>query len=187
MFKRLKILFGRKGSEKAYRLLEFPFNFYALLLSKYGEVRYLHYGFWDSDSDISILTAQERLAERLYGLIPQGVHSILDVGCGLGTSVCELLHRGYNPEGISPDEGLVNYAKATHKKCADRFYITTFEEYKREKQYDLLLFCESAQYIKDKQVLFSRAKNLLRLGGYTLLCDEFLKRFDERANFHIVS
>lgn len=184
MFRKVKTPNFRKD---IYKNLEFPFNLYALLLNQYGEVRYMHYGYWEDSSELSINEAQERLAEMLYEKIPIGVSRVLDVGCGLGTTVYELLKRGYDAIGISPDAGLINYAKEKYPELIDRLHIVKFEDYDASERFDLLFFCESAQYIKDKEKLFRRVNTLLKPGGYVLICDEFLRKPSNKASFHAIS
>ena len=48
---------------------------------------YLHFGMWEPGDPLELeylQAAQERYAEHLLSLIPKGVRSILDVGCGVG-------------------------------------------------------------------------------------------------------
>src|SRR5690606_11221288 len=59
---------------------------------------YLHFGMWEPGDPLELeylQAAQERYAEHLLSLIPKGVRSILDVGCGVGGNARKMAERGY--------------------------------------------------------------------------------------------
>ena len=81
------------------------------LYSETIQSSYLHYGFWDEPNSIDldsvtlpeIKKAQERYIDHLASLIPEGVNSILDVGCGIGGNAAYLMDKGFQVETLSPD------------------------------------------------------------------------------------
>ena len=136
----------------------------------------LHYGFWDDDLEVTVQNlpeAQRRYSEYLISHIPADVKDILDVGCGAGGLASELLSRGYLVEGVSPSPLL---SEAAHKQAGPDFLIHhgRFEdvEFAPDRQFDLVMFSESFQYITLDMVL-EKAQSLLRPGGYILICDFF--------------
>jgi SAM-dependent methyltransferase len=138
--------------------------------------RDLHYGLWGEDLEVCIQNlpqAQQAYSDYLIGHIPQGVSSILDVGCGAGGLASELIARGYQVQGVSPSPLL---SEAAQKQAGADFVIHhgRFEdvEIPVSEKFDLVMFSESFQYIDLDEVL-ERAQSLLRPGGYILICDFF--------------
>jgi SAM-dependent methyltransferase len=135
---------------------------------------YLHYGFFSNGlaTDISNLAkAQSNYADLLMSNIPTDVKKILDVGCGSGKFAQQLLDKGYEVDCVSPGKLLTNYVK---KLICDRgkLYNSKFENFKPEKQYDMVLFSESFQYIPIERSLGDSIK-YLRPNGYIMICDFF--------------
>jgi 2-polyprenyl-3-methyl-5-hydroxy-6-metoxy-1,4-benzoquinol methylase len=135
---------------------------------------YLHYGYFSGGlaTDVSNLRqAQENYAELIFSNIPQGVNTILDVGCGSGETAEQLLARGYAVDCVSPGQILTEYAK---NKLGDKvdFYPCKFEDVKTDKKYDLVLFSESFQYIPMEKSI-PGALEMLNPGGYIIVSDFF--------------
>ncbi len=161
--------------------LEFPYCYYAYVVDPQGDVDYLHYGLWEEGTD-SAKEAQENLARLMQALIPEGVERILDVGCGLGRTTYDLTRAGYDAVGISPDKKNMEMARA--KYGSDLHLVTTrFEAYRSPVPFDLVLFQESSNTIS-LRALLSHSKNLLRPGGFLLLCDEVRYRHGRAFSFH---
>lgn len=138
--------------------------------------RDLHYGLWGDDLEVTIQNlpeAQKRYSDFLISHIPEDVKTILDVGCGAGGLASELIHRGYQVEGVSPSPLL---SEAAQRQAGEDFHIHhgRFEdvEFSLDQQYDMVMFSESFQYITLNTV-FEKAQSLLRPGGYILICDFF--------------
>lgn len=134
----------------------------------------LHYGYWPDGLEVTManmVTAQNNYSEYLAGHIPAGVKTILDVGVGTGNFTQQLTRRGYQVEGISPSPVLTELAL---KRLGEDFPIhqTTFQAFKAERKYDLVLFSESFQYIPFRDSL-PGALSLLEPGGYVLIADFF--------------
>ena len=78
----------------------------------------LHYGLWDDDLPLTIgnaRIAQQRYTDKLLAALPvikddaTPVH-ILDVGCGAGHMMTQMLEKGYYADGVSPADGLTHNA-----------------------------------------------------------------------------
>ena len=132
---------------------------------------HLQYGLWNGEplNLDGLRIAQERYARTLHGWIPEGVETILDVGCGTGTSAAALIEAGYRVEGLSPDP----YQQQVVERRTDMpFHLARLQEFTPETTYDLALMSESAQYIW-LDVFFA---NVLKVaaGGHLLVADYFV-------------
>jgi MPBQ/MSBQ methyltransferase len=163
------------------------------LYSETIQSSYLHYGFWDDPSVMQlesmtlqdIKNAQNRYIEHLASFIPDDVKSILDVGCGIGGNTQFLLNNGYEMEALSPDDF---QKKIIREKFSDKvhFHHCKFEEFDVERKFDLILESESACYIKIDEG-FSKARDVLKDGGYLLASDYFVHFRDSSKNAHLRS
>lgn len=109
-------------------------------------LEHLHYGLWDGEPlDLEGLQkAQRRYTETLLEWIPDGVESVLDVGCGSGATSRELRDRGFDVEGLSPDP----YQQDLYARRIGRpFHLGRFQEFEPDRAYDLVLMSESSQYV----------------------------------------
>lgn len=146
-----------------------------LVVGRYAfKMQDLHYGYWTDDLPVeiqNIAAAQARYTEFLMDRIPQGVRTILDVGCGAGNTARKLLDRGYRVDCVSPNGPLTAAARAL---LGDRvaFFECRFEDLETDRRYDLILFSESLLFMKLDQAL-AKALELLSPGGYLLITDIF--------------
>jgi len=163
------------------------------LYSETIQSSYLHYGFWDEPNSVKLDTitlpdikqAQERYIDHLASFIPEGVSSILDVGCGIGGNASYLLDKGFLVETLSPD----SYQQSVIGEIFNgemKFHHCKFESFEPEKTYDLILESESACYIKIDPG-FQKARETLRDGGYLLASDYFVHFRDGTKNPHLKS
>jgi len=150
------------------------------------DVEDLHYGLWDPDLALSLANiplAQQRYTRHLLDLLEQLLAAlprprILDVGCGTGHMLEQMLERGYEVDAVNPSAHLneqVRKRLARIHATAPRLFETSFEslpvdEYRH--QYDLLLFSESFQYIQLPE-FFANSSRLLKTGGRVVICDFF--------------
>ncbi len=115
----------------------------------------LHYGYWQQGVPLDLAhlgEAQENFTEFLISQIPAGATSILDVGCGTGTVAESLIGLGHRVDCVSPSVYLTPVAR---KRLGDKanFYECRFEEVDTETRYDVVLFCESFQYVEMGEAL----------------------------------
>lgn len=110
--------------------------------------KHLHYGYWEEGEELTMKNlrlAQERYSDRLISFIPPGATKILDVGCGVGGNSLKLLEKRYQVAALSPD----SYQRKVFEKNTQGkipFFLTTFEEFKSQEKFDLVLISESCQY-----------------------------------------
>lgn len=157
---------------------------------------YLHYGYWEplpTNGEELTLTrlraAQEAYADKLFSFIPEGVKTVLDVGCGIGGNAVYLRDRGFIVEGLAPDAlQKEKFIKNTDNQVP--FYLTRFEDFHTSNSYDLILFSESSQYIAIND-LAEGAARLLNKNGYLLLADMMRSHTEYQkgifSNCHVAS
>lgn len=154
-----------------------------VLAQQLGNVEDLHYGLWDPDLPLAFANlreAQQRYSNMLLSLLPvpaRGV-KVLDVGCGTGHLIRQMLDRGYHADGVipAPDLGaLVRRRIGEVTGYRPRIFECRFEDFPVDEAraaYDVVLFSESFQYIRPQDSL-PRVQALLKPGGLLIICDFF--------------
>ncbi len=147
------------------------------ICSKYFfKSQHLHYGYWTSDLEVDVANvraAQDNYAKFLISHIPDGVKSILDVGCGSGRMAQMLAELGYRVDCVSPSPYLGEQARGL-LGAKSIIFQCFYEELETPNCYDLVLFSESFQYINPEDAI-NKTLGLLNEGGYVLICDIFKK------------
>jgi SAM-dependent methyltransferase len=138
------------------------------------KIKHLHYGYWPGDLEVDITNlhiAQDRYIEFLISNIPQNVKNILDVGCGSGQNAKKLIEAGYNVDCVSPSPVLAEYTQDAIGS-EHTVYVSYYEELMADKQYDMIMFSESFQYMDMEQAI-EKTRQLLNKDGCLLICDIF--------------
>lgn len=154
-----------------------------VLAQQLGDVDDLHYGLWDPDLELrfsNLRVAQQRYSDMMLSQLPAatGAVRVLDVGCGTGHLIRQMLDRGYLADGVipAPDLGaLVRRRIGEISGYRPRIYECKFEDFpvaEARGLYDVVLFSESFQYIKPSDSL-PLVQQLLKPGGMLLICDFF--------------
>jgi len=149
------------------------------------DVEDLHYGLWDDDLELTLgnlAIAQQRYNDMLIAQLPKpqdGVR-VLDVGCGTGQLLRQMLDRGYRADGVIPAKDLgeaVRRKVSGHSGHQARIFECGFEAFPVDpyrSHYDVALFSESFQYISPPASL-PILQAILKPGGLLLISD-FFKR-----------
>ncbi len=157
-----------------------------ILLEQLFDMEDLHYGLWEKDLELSIFNAkiaQQRYNEMILSTLPSinnegaEIH-VLDIGCGTGNLMAQMLDKGYYVDGVSPSEsltkrikrGLGNYPE--NKTNVFECKFQNFPDEQCKKQYDVAIFSESFQYIP-MQYSFGKLQNLIKPEGSIIICDFF--------------
>jgi SAM-dependent methyltransferase len=144
----------------------------------------LHYGLWDNDLELKLSNlgqAQQRYTELLIGALPPpqpGPVRVLDVGCGTGHTLAQMLDRGYQADGVVPSPSLAKLVRQRllqRPESAARLFECKFEDFPAEQhaqRYDVALFSESFQYI-NMDASLRILQTILKPGGIVVICDFF--------------
>jgi len=134
----------------------------------------LHYGYWPEGLEVDIRNlpqAQEEYSRLLVSTIPDGVRTILDIGCGTGALAERLLGLGFEVDCVSPGPFLTERVRA-RLGGRSRVHQCHYEDLDTDRRYDLALFAESFQYVNVAEAL-EKTLHLLADGGHMLICDVF--------------
>ncbi len=158
------------------RQLKFPANIYAAALElEYGRAEYTGYGLAGKSIDgspVDIAQAQHKVAGLLLARLPVAPARILEVGCGLGTLALKLAQTGHAVTAISDEPEEINLLQTV--TCANlQCHHTRFQTFSSTLKFDVIIFHNSAHYIKPLNLL-SKAQKLLSDGGQLLISDEFV-------------
>jgi ubiquinone/menaquinone biosynthesis C-methylase UbiE len=137
---------------------------------------HLHYGYWPDDLDVDITNlrrAQDEYVKFFTSQIPEGVKTILDVGCGAGRVARKLISMGYEVDCVSPGAYLTEQARKSVGEKGHIFHCK-YQNMETDKRYDLIMFIESFQYISLQSALDNTVR-FLKPGGHMLICDTFKK------------
>lgn len=135
---------------------------------------HLHYGYWDDGLEVNVRNlpeAQEKYCDLLLSHVPEGVRTVLDVGCGSGRFAEKLMDLGYEVDCVSPSPFLSEQAKKA-MGGRGRVFECRYEELQTDGRYDLVLFSESFQYVELEESLEITCR-LLNERGHLLISDFF--------------
>ncbi len=157
---------------KATRYQNAAINYYLSLTNS----PFLHYGYWEPlpapQEELTIgklRLAQQAYADKLLSFMPEGIKTILDVGCGVGGNAAYLLDQSFVVEGLAPDHyQQEQFLKHTQGQAV--FHLSRLETFQSNSPYDLMLLSESSQYIATADIARCAAA-LIKPNGYLLLAD----------------
>lgn len=144
----------------------------------------LHYGLWDDDLPLgfaNLAEAQQRYTDQIINALPSpegGKTQVIDIGCGTGHILGQLLDRGFVADGLVPAPKL---AEQVRKRLAQRsskpakLFEAIFEQFPVDEyrdHYDAALFSESYQYIS-MAASFPILAQIIKPGGVVVICDFF--------------
>jgi SAM-dependent methyltransferase len=148
----------------------------------------LHYGLWEDDLPLgfsNLAIAQQRYTDMIINALPSPENGdsshqtrVIDIGCGTGHILAQLLDRGFAADGLVPAPKLAEQVRKRlemHGNTQARLFESTFEQFpidERRGYYDAALFSESYQYIP-MSASFPILAQILKPGGTVVICDFF--------------
>ncbi len=157
----------------------------------------LHYGLWEDDLPLSLSNlaeAQQRYTDMIIAALPSaegGNTRVIDIGCGTGHILAQLINRGFLADGLVPAPKLAEQVRGRLEKCSPsvdpdsdkrpaRLFESTFEQFPMDEHsdyYDAALFSESYQYIP-MPASFPILAHIVKPGGLVVICDFFKTEHD---------
>ena len=153
----------------------------------------LHYGLWEKDLTLSLsnlAVAQQRYTDMIVSALPSadgGNTRVIDIGCGTGHILAQLINRGFLADGLVPAPKLAEQVRSRLEKCsvssdkkAGHLFEATFEQFPMDEYgdyYDAALFSESYQYIP-MSASFPILAHIVKPGGMVVICDFFKTEHD---------
>jgi len=156
-------------------------NNYDLELNLYTRVlklKSLHWGYWLKKDILTVenlFKAQQRYTQKIIENIPNGVHTILDVGAGIGDNAIALSKSGFKVVALSPEPTQKEIFQEISKKNRDiSFVLSKYEDFSSKDKFDLILMSESSNYFPLKAGA-KQSERYLKQGGFVLTIGLFRK------------
>ena len=132
----------------------------------------LHYGLWTGleVKAENLGAAQSAYSDKLFGYLPDGPLSILDVGGGAGETARKLIALGHSIEIVVPSALLAERCRQNAPEAT--VHEMPFEDFASDRTFDLCLFSESFQYIP-LDIALDKALAHVKPGGHVLIADCF--------------
>ncbi|WP_455217327.1 class I SAM-dependent methyltransferase [Kaarinaea lacus] len=149
----------------------------------------LHYGLWDDDLPVTLSNlaeAQQRYTDMIIERLPSpdgGQTRVIDIGCGTGHILAQLIDRGYMADGLVPAPKLAEQVRRRLGERSDasaHLFESRFESFPVDEYrdfYDAALFSESYQYIP-MSASFPILAKIVKPGGLVVICDFFKTKHD---------
>ncbi len=144
-----------------------------------GKLGVLHRAVWG----LGVTTRQEAFT-FVHGLLAQQVASspdrpptLLDLGCGVGATLLDLLERtGGRGIGVTNSRVQLELARRRAASDTDRttFLLADFCRLRLDTAVDLAYAIESFVLASDPRQLFATLRTCVRPGGRLAICDDFL-------------
>lgn len=140
-----------------------------------GDARHYHEMHYIVKTEYTPLKQRQVYIEQMIRslALPRGTR-VLDVGCGPGQLMLNLLREGYNVTGIDISDGMVQEARALIRAngLADdtRVAVGDIERLEcRDGEFDVVVASGVIEYQNDDDVALAELKRVLKPGGHLIL------------------
>jgi 2-polyprenyl-3-methyl-5-hydroxy-6-metoxy-1,4-benzoquinol methylase len=113
---------------------------------------------------------RETLIQSLLPIDGEGKKA-LDVGCGTGEHVCQLLLRGFSVDAIDPSPYAISVTREKAEKIGFQCstHVCGIEDFEEENTYDFILASEVLEHVEDDSSAIKKISEYLGIGGKTLI------------------
>lgn len=139
----------------------------AYTVPKPKNFNYEYYEFYDdSINDINILPRQwKKSINTQIDLIENTIDrrkKILEIGCGKGLLLKELMNRGYNVAGVETSKKASSFAMSN----GINIYNSSFENSSLNEKFDMIILSHVFEHIERTDQFLSKCLNILNNNGY---------------------
>jgi len=157
------------------------------IMTEIFHLRSLHWGHWEEGQELSLeglRTAQENFTNKLAGLIPKDVKTVLDVGAGIGDVAMAMAKKGLEITSISPDPYHKNHFNEITKEFSNiKFVQSKYEDLDLDQKFDMVLMSESCGYFPIVEGL-EQTLRYLKPNGYLIIACMFkTKEMKDSENY----
>jgi ubiquinone/menaquinone biosynthesis C-methylase UbiE len=140
-----------------------------------GDARHYHEMHYIVQTDYTPLKQRQWYIEAMIAslALPRGTR-ILDVGCGPGQLLLQLLRRGYDVKGVDISGGMVEQARALIRSNGFSEFsgvaVGDIEKLDfRDQEFDVVVASGVIEYQKDDDVALAEMKRVLKPNGHLIL------------------
>jgi len=130
---------------------------------------------WDNQHQVGSPTYYLRkslLSKRISQFIKKN-DEVLDIGCGTGDYLLEMAKYGVKLNGFDYSEYAIERAKKRLISQKVNLKVSSVENFKNEKKYDLILISEVLEHIKDDSRVLKKIVNFLNKKGKIIISVPF--------------
>ncbi len=161
-----------------------------------GPFASMHFGYWargEGEAGPSAPSTDPYTAytDHLLRYVPENVHRVLDVGCGLGALAARLADRRMDVTALSPEPHHCEMIRAARGGDIE-VVCSRFEKFAPDGKYDLLVFSESYNYFSEQPLesFLRYCEGFLQATGYLLIADNLtpssVSAMEEQKVFDVV-
>lgn len=154
--------------------------------------------YYASDSYISHTDSKASFIDKLYQLVKSysvrekvnmiqsynaNVNSILDIGCGTGSFLVECKKRGWNINGIEPNDKAIELALSKlnlkNNKFEERIIFSDIQDIiQKEVRYDVITMWHVLEHVPNLEEYIGKLRTLLKKDGIIIIAVPNFKSFD---------
>lgn len=148
------------------------------ILQFYNEllgINQTHFGIWQQGDELTLDNMRDaisRYTDFLINLIPEGVDTVLDIGCGYGGVANRINEQEFTVKALTLDQIQIEHCRREYPGI--NFFRTGFLEFTSSSTFDLLLMSESSQYF-DINLGLQKSSELLKTEGFLLVADYYFQ------------